>query len=87
MPPCRDALCRIPGIGDKLAQVLRELGYTKVEELDGANPEQMYQRLIALRGEPVDRCVLYTFRCAVYFASNRVHEPQKLKWWHWKEKQ
>ncbi len=86
MTHCREDLCRIPGVGDKLAQVLRELGYARVEELRGEAPEQMYQRLIALRGEPVDRCVLYVFRCAVYFASNRLHEAEKLKWWYWKDK-
>ena len=84
MSSCSDELCSIPGIGEKLAAMLRELGYTKVVELSGEDPEQMYRRLTALRGGPVDRCVLYTFRCAVYFASNRVHDPQKLKWWHWK---
>ena len=86
MTACSDALCRIPGIGEKLAAVLRELGYTRVDELQGEDPEQMYLRLNTLRGEDSDRCVLYTFRCAVYFASNRVHEPEKLKWWYWKDK-
>ena len=86
MSGCTHELCRIPGVGEKLAQVLRDLGYARTEELRGESPEQMYQRLIALRGEHVDRCVLYVFRCAVYFASNRVHEAEKLKWWYWKDK-
>jgi hypothetical protein len=85
MSGCRHELCRIPGIGVKLAQVLSELGYSRVEQLAGVDPELMYQRLMALRGEHVDRCVLYVFRCAVYFASNRSHEPQKLQWWYWKD--
>ncbi|MCW8917732.1 MAG: helix-hairpin-helix domain-containing protein [Gammaproteobacteria bacterium] len=85
MSRCRHELCRIPGIGEKMAQRLRELGYQRIAELKGADPQQMYQRLIMLRGAPVDRCVLYTFRCAVYFASNPVHEPQKLHWWYWKD--
>ena len=86
MSGCTHELCRIPGIGEKLALVLRELGYHKIEQLRGEVPEQMYQRLIESRGEHVDRCVLYVFRCAVYFASNRVHEEEKMKWWYWKEK-
>jgi hypothetical protein len=86
MSHCGDDLCRIPGVGEKLAQMLSALGYARVDDLRGEDPEQMYQRLMALRGEHVDRCVLYVFRCAVYFASNRVHEPQKLKWWYWKDK-
>ena len=33
-----------------------------------------------------DRCVLYVFQCAVYFAETREaeREPEKLKWWSWK---
>jgi hypothetical protein len=33
----------------------------------------------------VDRCVLYVFRCAVYFASEAEHDPELLKWWNWKD--
>jgi hypothetical protein len=29
--------------------------------------------------------VLYTFRCAVYFASNERHDPELLRWWAWKD--
>jgi hypothetical protein len=27
--------------------------------------------------------MLYVFRCAVYYASNETHEPERLKWWNW----
>jgi hypothetical protein len=33
----------------------------------------------------VDRCMLYVFRCAVYYATNKKHDPKLLKWWNWKE--
>ena len=33
-----------------------------------------------------EKCVLYVFRLAVYYANNEVHEPEKLKWWYWKDK-
>jgi len=75
----------IPGIGPKLAAMLMELGYRQPEDLRSADPERMYHDLIRLHGTPVDRCVLYVFRCAVYYASNGVHEPEKLKWWNWKD--
>lgn len=75
----------IPGIGPKLEKELKVLGYESVEQLAGVDPEQMYQRLTQLRGRHIDRCVLYAFRCAVYFASNTVHDPEKLKWWYWKQ--
>ena len=78
-------LQEIPGVGKSIAQDLVDLGYCAVDELRGENPEEMYQRLILLRGRHIDRCVLYVFRCAVYFASNTVHEPELLKWWNWKD--
>ncbi len=75
----------IPGIGPRMAQDLLSLGYRSVPELAGQDPEAMYQRFMDQVGCHVDRCVLYVFRCAVYFASNDRHEPEKLKWWTWKD--
>jgi hypothetical protein len=78
---------RIPGIGPQMARDLYDLGFQKVDELRGQDPEAMYQQLMVIRGQHVDRCVLYAFRCAVYFSSNREHDPELLKWWNWKNKQ
>ena len=75
----------IPGIGKNLSRDLVDLGYQKVNELKGENSETMYQNLVELRGHNIDRCVLYVFRCAVYYANNSVHEPELLKWWNWKD--
>lgn len=75
----------IPGIGKSLSKDLIDLGYKKVEDLKDEDPQKMYQNLIALRGHHIDKCVLYVFRCAVYFASNSSHEPELLKWWNHKE--
>ncbi|MEJ2052157.1 MAG: helix-hairpin-helix domain-containing protein, partial [Calditrichota bacterium] len=36
-------------------------------------------------GYKVDRCMLYVFRTAVYYVSNTGHDPEKLKWWNWKD--
>jgi hypothetical protein len=33
----------------------------------------------------VDRCWLYVARCAEYFASEARRDPEKLKWWNWKD--
>jgi hypothetical protein len=74
----------IPGIGPSLAEDLRDLGYLHVEDLRGADPERMYARLIELRGWHQDPCVLYAFRCAVYYASMKERDPELLKWWAWK---
>lgn len=75
----------IPGIGPAMERDLRDLGFSSVEELRGADAETMYAELCRLRGAHVDRCVLYVFRCAVHFADNEVHDPERLKWWRWKD--
>lgn len=80
----RDPLQVIPGIGPSLAADLRHLGFRAVSDLKGADPEAMYTRLCRLTGERQDPCVLYVFRCAVYFASRTRHHPELLKWWNWK---
>ena len=75
----------IPGVGKCLSQDLLDLGYRRVNDLKDADPEEMYQSLMAVRGHHIDRCVLYVFRCAVYYASNSAHDPESLKWWNWRD--
>ncbi len=82
----RKDLQRIPGVGPSIAADLLDLGIGSVAALRGQDPERLYQRLCRQAGGPVDRCVLYVFRCAVYFAENTVHDPELLKWWHWKDR-
>jgi len=81
-----DDLQSIPGIGPSMAQDLRDLGYFRVSDLKGQNPELMYKRLKQMHGMHIDPCVLYVFRCAVYYATEEVHEPELLKWWVWKDR-
>lgn len=76
----------IPGIGPSMARDLIDLGYSAPADLSGEDPEAMYSSLCELRGRRLDPCVLYVFRCAVYFASNDSHDPELLKWWHWKNR-
>ena len=76
----------IPGVGPSIARDLRDLGYNRVEDLRGADPELMYQSLCELRGTHIDRCVLYVFRCAAYAADNESYDPDLLKWWNWKDR-
>ena len=82
-----DRLDSLPGIGKSLAEDLRDLGYNRVLDLIGSDPESMYQDLIELRGSHIDRCVLYAFRCAVYCASTDDPPPDLQKWWNWKDQQ
>lgn len=76
----------IPGVGKKIARDLWNLGLRSVDDLKDQDPETLYGRLNDLAGHKVDRCMLYVFRCAVYFASNEIHEPELLKWWNWKDR-
>ncbi len=80
-----DELQIIPGIGPSMAKDLRDLGIFELTELRGQDPEMMYKRLGLIHDMHIDRCVLYVFRCAVYFASEDEHEPELLKWWNWKD--
>jgi hypothetical protein len=75
----------IPGVGVKIAQKLQLIGVLRVDDLRGANPERLYDILEQTIGAHVDRCVLYVFRAAVYFANNQKHDSEKLKWWNWKD--
>jgi len=77
---------QIPGVGEKIADKLWEIGIHCAGDLKGKDPEKLYQRLCDRCASPVDRCLLYVFRCAVYYVSNKEHEPELLKWWNWKDK-
>jgi len=82
----KDLLQDIPGIGPTLARHLREIGFNDPSELRNQDAERMYAQMCEQHGRSVDRCVLYAFRCAVYYASNDEHDPELLKWWHWKDR-
>ncbi len=81
-----DPLQVIPGIGPSMAQDLRDLGIFEVSDLIGQEPTVMYKRLCQFHSMHIDRCVLYVFRCAVYFASEKEHDEELLKWWNWQDK-
>ncbi len=81
-----DELQMIPGVGPRISAVLRDIGIGEVADLRGCDPMELYDRLCALRGGHVDRCVLYVFRCAVYFAGRKTHDAELLKWWNWKDR-
>jgi hypothetical protein len=82
-------LRKIPGIGKSIALDLYSLGYRTIASLEKEDPEHMYVLLNELKGQVQDICVLYTFRCAVYFAKTRTkkQDPKKLKWWYWMDKE
>lgn len=75
----------IPGIGPSLALDLYALGIRRVADLKTKDPETLYRRLERLTAAKQDRCVLYTFRCAVYFAKTKNPRPDRLLWWNWQD--
>ncbi|MEN8373966.1 MAG: helix-hairpin-helix domain-containing protein [Gemmatimonadota bacterium] len=77
-------LQRIPGVGPAIANDLWELGVERVGDLRGKDPEALYDAHCAQRGVPVDNCMRYVFRCAVYFATEKEPDPEFLRWWRWK---
>lgn len=79
-----EALQTIPGVGPSIAADLRGLGIERVSDLVGKDPEAMYDTLCRKEGQHIDRCVLYVFRCAVYYASHEEHDQKLLLWWNWK---
>ena len=78
-------LREIPGVGPAMEARLLRLGFDSVASLKGQDPEMMYQADRAINGGTLDRCVLYVYRLAVYYADNDVRDPEKLKWWRWKD--
>ena len=76
----------IPGVGRSIAQDLRDIGIDRPSCLKGKNPERLYAKLCRLRGQSIDRCMLYVFRSAVYYVNTpkESHDPERLKWWNWK---
>jgi predicted RecB family nuclease len=82
----KSELLQIPGVGKSIAKDLQEIGIHKISDLRERNPEQLYDLSNKQKGVVQDRCLLYVFRCAVYFATEKTHDQKLLKWWNWKDK-
>ncbi len=81
-------LIEIPGVGKSIATDLVNIGIRSMAGLRGKDPEILYGMSNRLAGTVQDRCLLYVFRCAVYFAQTpaKKRDPEKLKWWNWKDR-
>ena len=77
----------IPGVGKSIATDLWNIGVRKVSDLRGQSPEELFNRSNERAGKIQDRCLLYVFRCAVYYAETDEGErdSERLKWWNWKD--
>lgn len=76
----------IPNVGKRTKESLQNIGITCVEDLIGQNPEDLYMKDCIKKGFQVDKCQLYLFRMAVYYAEHNTWEDEKLKWWYWKNR-
>ena len=81
----RKELMQIPGIGKSMATDLWNIGIKQVADLKNQDPELLFDLSNRFVGAVQDRCVLYAFRCAVYYAETpeKKREKEKLKWWNW----
>jgi len=75
----------IPGVGPRIAQSMEDIGIHSVEDLRGRDPEELYRLDCLKKGFQEDRCALYVWRLAVYYAEHETRDPEKLKWWYWKD--
>ena len=82
--PDKSELMQIPGIGVALSRDLNSIEIKSIGDLKNEEAQKLYEKLCRKEGNHIDRCVLYAFRCAVYFASGG-KEPRLLKWWNWKD--
>ena len=64
-------LRRIPGIGAVGERDLLELGYTTIQSLAGADPEEMYARECARKG------VGWTAACCMSTAARSITRPPR----------
>jgi hypothetical protein len=90
MTPKQEALkelTKIPGVGKSIAQDLWNIGIQRISDLKKKDPELLYRQSNEFAGVRQDRCLLYVFRCAVYYASTPEYQQEKelLKWWNWKD--
>ena len=85
---CIKELITIPGVGKSIANDLWHIGIKHVSDLKGLDPEELFNLSNRYVGVVQDRCLLYVFRCAVYYAETQANkrDSEKLKWWNWKDK-
>ena len=78
-------LQKIPGVGPRMAGHLERIGCPTLDSLKGQDPEELYRRDCLSQGCQVDRCVLYVYRLAVYYAEHGECPPDRQNWWDWKD--
>ena len=72
-----DPLLSIPNVGPKVAARLHELGIHRLEDLRGADPDDLFARTEVLSREREDPCLLDTYTAIVDVADGKPARP----WW------
>ncbi len=67
----------IPNVGPAIAGDLIRLGITRLEDVAGRDPDEMYGALCALDGVRHDPCVRDVFAAVVTYANGEEARP----WW------
>jgi len=81
----KSELEQILGIGKNMSQHLINTGYSTIASLKGKNHEEIYFKYCKIQNTQIDRCALYVYRLAVSYANGTITDPEKLKWWNWKD--
>jgi hypothetical protein len=71
------AFQELPNIGPAMALDLVRLGLRSLDDLERADPQQLYDRLADLDGVRHDPCVLDTFHAAVH----NLRTGEAVPWW------
>ncbi|QKG23385.1 helix-hairpin-helix domain-containing protein [Actinomadura verrucosospora] len=72
-------LTGLVNVGRAVARYFERIGITRVEQLAGRDPVELYERMSAAYGERLDPCLLDTVMSAVDQADGRPGRP----WWHY----
>lgn len=80
-------LKKIPGVGKSIAEDLWNIGIRCTSDLKDQDPELLYDLSNICAGMKQDKCLLYVYRCAVYFTKTEESErdPVRLQRWNWKD--
>lgn len=67
----------LPNIGPAMAHDFLRLGLRTLDDLERADPDQLYQRIGRMDGVVHDPCVLDTYRAVVH----NLRTGEELPWW------
>lgn len=75
----RSDLTELANVGQSVAGYFERIGLTRIAQLAGQDPIELYERMSAAFGARLDPCLLDTIMSAVDQAEGRPARP----WWHY----